>query len=45
VKADQPPEEAAANVAHLRQLLSRKENAGTAAKVSKMPVAAIERPD
>ncbi|HEY5127226.1 MAG TPA: tetratricopeptide repeat protein [Bradyrhizobium sp.] len=43
VKADLPPEEAAANVAYLKQMLSRKDNprggAGT------IPVAALNRPD
>jgi Flp pilus assembly protein TadD len=43
VKADLPPEQAAANVAYLKQMLSRKDNprggAGT------IPVAALNRPD
>src|SRR6266478_3561710 len=41
VKADLPPDEAAANVAYLKQMLSRKDNprAGT------MPVASLNRPD
>jgi Flp pilus assembly protein TadD len=43
VKADRPPEEAAANVAYLKRLLSRKENAH--AEVEKAPLAAIGRPD
>jgi Flp pilus assembly protein TadD len=43
VRADQPAEEAAVNVAYLRQLLSRKENAH--AKADNIPVAAIARPD
>ena len=43
VKADRPAEEAAANVAYLRRLLSRKKNAG--ASVEKLPLAAIGRPD
>lgn len=43
VKADRPAEEAEANVAYLRRLLSRKENAG--AVVEKMPLAAVARPD
>jgi len=43
VKADLPPEEAAANVASLKRLLSRKE--GTRADVDKIPVAAVGRPD
>jgi Flp pilus assembly protein TadD len=43
VKADLPPDEAAANVAYLKQMLSRKEipRAGAAA----MPVASLNRPD
>src|SRR6195256_3209683 len=43
VKADLPAEEAAANVAYLRQLLSRKEKAG--ADADKIPVTAIGHPD
>ncbi len=43
VKADRPAEEAEANVAYLRRLLSRKENAH--ANVEKLPLAAIGRPD
>lgn len=43
VKADRPPEEAAANVAYLKRLLSRKANAS--ADVHKPPVAAIGRAD
>ena len=43
VKADRPPEEAAANVATLKRLLSRKENAH--AEVEKIPVASAGRPD
>jgi Flp pilus assembly protein TadD len=43
VKADLPADEAAANVAYLKQMLSRKDNprggAGT------VPVAALNRPD
>ena len=48
VKADRPAGEAEANVAYLRRLLSRKENAGASnagAGVEKMPLAAIGRPD
>jgi len=43
VKADLPAEEAAANVAYLKEMLSRKDNprAGAAA----IPVAALNRPD
>src|SRR6202165_4099619 len=43
VKADQPAAEAAANVAYLKQLLHRKQNART--DVDKMPVSAIRRLD
>jgi Flp pilus assembly protein TadD len=43
VKADRPSEEAAANVAYLRRLLSRKENAR--ADADKIPVTATGRPD
>ena len=43
VKAGLPPEEAATNVAQLKRVLSRKENAH--AEVDKMPIAAAGRPD
>jgi Flp pilus assembly protein TadD len=43
VKADRPADEAAANVAYLRRILSRKENAR--ADAGKMPAPAIGRPD
>src|ERR1700716_3835384 len=43
VKANRPPEEAAANAAYLRRLLSRKEKARTDA--DKIPVTAAGRPD
>jgi Flp pilus assembly protein TadD len=43
LKADQPAEEAAANVAYLKRLLSRKENAR--ANAGNLPVAATGRPD
>jgi Flp pilus assembly protein TadD len=43
VKADRPAEEAAADVASLRRLLSRNEDARTGA--AKIPVATIGRPD
>jgi Flp pilus assembly protein TadD len=43
VKADLPPDEAAANVATLKRLLSRKENMH--AGVDKIPVATAGRPD
>jgi Flp pilus assembly protein TadD len=42
VKADLPPEEAAANVAYLKEMLSRKD--GPRAERT-MPVAALNRPD
>ena len=42
VKADRPAEEAAANVAYLKQWLARKEHAQ--ADVDKIPVAAVGRP-
>jgi Flp pilus assembly protein TadD len=44
VRADLPAEEAAANVAYLKQMLNRKEDSRTAAN-SKMPVASLSRPD
>jgi Flp pilus assembly protein TadD len=43
VKADRPPEEAAANVAYLKRLLSRKDNAHSGA--DSIPVATAARPD
>ena len=43
VKADLPPEEAAANVAYLKQMLSRKDNPRAGAAT--IPVAALSRPD
>jgi Flp pilus assembly protein TadD len=43
VKADRPAEEAAANVAYLRRLLSRKESA--VKNADNKPAAAIARPD
>ena len=42
VKADLPPEEAAANVTQLKRMLSRKENAR--ARPGKMPIAAAGAP-
>src|SRR4030088_1324955 len=42
VKADLPPEEAAANGAHLKQMLSRKDTQGGRATI---PVASLNRPD
>jgi Flp pilus assembly protein TadD len=41
VKADLPPEEAAANVAYLKQMLNRKDNP----RASTIPVASLSRPD
>jgi Flp pilus assembly protein TadD len=43
VKADLPAEEAAANVAYLKQMLSRKDNPRAGAAT--IPVAALNRPD
>jgi Flp pilus assembly protein TadD len=43
VKADLPPEEATANVAYLKQMLSRKDN--PRAGVPAFPVASLNRPD
>jgi Flp pilus assembly protein TadD len=43
VKADLPAEEAAANVAYLKQMLSRKDNPRTGAGT--VPVASLSRPD
>jgi Flp pilus assembly protein TadD len=43
VKADRPADEAAANVASLKRLLSRKERAHT--DVEKIPATAVGRPD
>jgi Flp pilus assembly protein TadD len=43
VKADLPADEAAANVAYLKQMLSRKDNPGGGA--GKIPVASLNRPD
>ena len=43
VKADLPAEEAAANVAYLKQMLSRKDNPRSGAR--SVPVAALSRPD
>lgn len=45
MKADLPPEEATANVAQLRRLLSRKENENARAEAGKMPVASSRRSD
>jgi Flp pilus assembly protein TadD len=42
VKADLPPEEAAANVAYLKEMLSRKD---TQAGRARIPVASLNRPD
>src|SRR4030088_1689934 len=43
VKADLPPDEAAANVAYLKEMLSRKDNPRT--RAGTMPVASLNRPD
>ena len=43
VKADLPPAEAAANVAQLRPMLSRKDKENARAEVEKMPIAAAGR--
>ncbi len=43
VKADLPPEEAAANVAYLKEMLSRKDNPRTGAAT--VPVASLNHPD
>src|ERR1700735_2662050 len=43
VKADLPADEAAANVAYLKQMLSRKDNPRVGA--ARVPVAALNRPD
>jgi Flp pilus assembly protein TadD len=44
VRADLPAEEAAANVAYLRQMLNRKDDPRTGA-AGKMPVASLNRPE
>ncbi len=44
-RADLPPEEAAANVAQLKQLLSRKEKEHARAQMDKMPFAPSKRSD
>jgi Flp pilus assembly protein TadD len=43
VKADLPAEEAAANVAYLQQMLSRKD--GPRGAAANIPVASLNRPD
>jgi Flp pilus assembly protein TadD len=43
VKADLPPDEAAANVAYLKQMLSRKDNPRTASRNGKPPVVAFDQ--
>jgi Flp pilus assembly protein TadD len=43
VKADLPPEEAAANVAYLKEMLSRKDNPRTG--TATIPVASLNHPD
>jgi Flp pilus assembly protein TadD len=42
-KGDLPAEEAAANVAYLKQMLSRKDNPRTAARNGKPPVVAFDQ--
>jgi Flp pilus assembly protein TadD len=44
-KADLPPAEAAANVAQLKQILSRKEKESARAEIGKLPIAAAGRSD
>ena len=44
VRADLPPEEAAANVAYLKQMLSRKDDP-RAGSAGKLPIAALSRPE
>lgn len=43
VKADLPPDEAAANVAYLKQMLNRKDN--PRANAARVPMASLNRPD
>jgi Flp pilus assembly protein TadD len=45
VKADLPPDEAAANVAYLKQMLSRKDNPQTAGRTAPAPVVAFDKDD
>lgn len=45
VKADLPAEEAAANVAYLKQMLARKDTPRAAGGSGAMPVASLNRPD
>ena len=45
VKADLPADEAAANVAQLKRMLSRKDKENARAEVEKMPIAAARRAD
>src|SRR5579871_28694 len=44
VRADLPPDEATANVAYLKQMLSRKDDQRTAG-AGKMPIASLSRPE
>jgi Flp pilus assembly protein TadD len=44
VRADLPPDEAAANVAYLKQMLNRKDDPRTGS-AAKMPVASLNRPE
>lgn len=45
VKADLPAEEAAANVAYLKQMLARKDNPRVSGSKASMPVVALDRPN
>ena len=45
VKADLPPDEAAANVAYLREMLKGKDNSRPGRATRNIPVAALNRPD
>jgi Flp pilus assembly protein TadD len=45
VKADLPADEAAANVAYLKDMLSRKDNPRSAAKAAPVPVVALGQDD
>jgi len=45
VKADLPADEATANVAYLKEMLSRKDNPRAGGGVGTVPVAALNRPD
>ncbi|HLJ00546.1 MAG TPA: tetratricopeptide repeat protein [Bradyrhizobium sp.] len=45
VRADLPAEEAAANVAYLKQMLNRKDDPRTGRGAAKMPMASLNRPE